>query len=295
MTIETSTAAAAAPSDEQTRGDAPFTEEGHPAAAATHSDPPPGRIVPPEHGFEFGQIGEDEKPIFDYFGTSMRTAGADPAAVTAAAAWFQAVQKGDLQMQKPSHPYNFRGCGLDSPEDQKYLTAFGNAMAAKGVSEQEVLRILRWYSDELLPATRKADAQERRTSAEESRMVERIDLEDRDRARQQLRSEWGVEYARNVQAINRYLDAMPQADREAIESEVDASGVRGLNNPQRLNDLLQKAKASTMQAATPSSVSDKIKSEIAEIENVMKTDRRRYNRDEAMQAHLRELYGMRSG
>jgi len=268
---------------------AAVTPGAQPAATA---DPAPSgtaaAATPAEHGFDFGRpIADDEKAFFDHFGSAMKTAGAQPAAVSAAVRWLDSVQDVELAPQKPTHPYNFKGTGFESPEDQKYLTAFGNALAAAGASEAEVYAMIRYWSD-LQPLLAKAQVQEARRSAEEAHIVEQIDLEDRERGRRQLLSEWRESYSANVRAINVYLDSLPDARREEIEAEVGPDGVRGLNNPKRLNELLKEARSSSVPVAP-----DQVKAEIAAIEKLMRENRKAYNADTAKQARLRELYAMR--
>ena len=114
-----------------------------------------------------------------------------------------------------------------------------------------------------------------------------------------LRAEWGAEYRGNVNSIMSFLDAAPPTD--------DGIPLKGLLMGARLSDgtllgnnpTALKWLASLAQEANPAgfiapgagtSQADSVAAEIAKIEGVMRTDRKTYDKDEKMQARLRQLY-----
>ncbi len=102
-----------------------------------------------------------------------------------------------------------------------------------------------------------------------------------------MRREWGDAYQTNLRTIFTWLDKLPAAERERIESAEDVRGTLVLNNPQWLRHLLRQA-----QDVVPAS---SVVEEIARIEGWMRADPgtptgRKYWGDEKVQARLRELY-----
>lgn len=109
-----------------------------------------------------------------------------------------------------------------------------------------------------------------------------------------LREEWKGDYRRNINATESYLDTLPAPVKEALTQGFGADGVALGNNAEVLKWLASLAlEANPLATVVPGAGSNQasaIADEIAKIENVMRTDRKAYNRDEAMQARLRELY-----
>lgn len=115
----------------------------------------------------------------------------------------------------------------------------------------------------------------------------------------QLRQEWGGDYRQNINLVGAFLEKTFGA--EVKEVLMDARGPDGraiMNHIGVLQGLADQARATLhpMQLAGQSA-GDAMKAtddEIAEIEKVMRENRAAYNKDEAMQARLRDLYEIRS-
>lgn len=212
---------------------------------------------------------------------------------------------GKLPAEPRNHGYSLAYLDM-SPEDLAVVNAFGNRMAKAGASESEFFAALRYYGDVWAPAEQRAAKQERSQAATDARQLDAMDTRDRNAARVAMQSEWGPQYRENIGLLNRWLDSLPDETRENIEREADENGRLALNNPQRLREFLhlarekmgpQQSTQRTTQSSerTAAKPGDKaaIDAEIASIENLMRTNRRAYNRDERIQARYRELLNMR--
>lgn len=108
-----------------------------------------------------------------------------------------------------------------------------------------------------------------------------------------LREEWGGDYKRNLTIMHGYLDTLPAEVAAAFRTGTGADGVPLGYNSAVLKWLTAQAmEANPVATVVPGAGANQasaIADEITSIENVMKTDRPRYNKDEAMQARYREL------
>jgi hypothetical protein len=112
-----------------------------------------------------------------------------------------------------------------------------------------------------------------------------------------LRAEWGGDYRRNLNALQNHLQTLPEAVSEALLGGRDANGIALANNPAMIKWLASLAlDANPLATVVPgagANAGTAIAEEIASIENFMRTNRAAYNRDEAKQARLRQLYDAR--
>jgi hypothetical protein len=108
-----------------------------------------------------------------------------------------------------------------------------------------------------------------------------------------LREEWGGDYKRNLNAMHGYLDTLPDAVAAAFRTGKGSDGVPLGYNPDVLKWLTAQAleanPLSTVVPGTGAKQATAIADEIAQIKQVMATDRARYDKDEGMQARYREL------
>lgn len=159
-----------------------------------------------------------------------------------------------------------------SAEDQPIAAEFVKAMG--NTPREYIDRALRWYA--ALPA--KLDA-----------ATERSDEQDLNETRNAMRSEWGHSYIPNLRAIKQLFASLPPGVQQALETAELADGTLLLNTPTGLRWLFDLARRPVSYGSQPHVAAD----EIAQIENIMRTDRRRYNNDERMQARYRDLVGGR--
>lgn len=112
-----------------------------------------------------------------------------------------------------------------------------------------------------------------------------------------LRVDWGGDYRRNVGAINGFLDTAPKGIKESFLGGRLADGSAVASNPQMLKWLaglaLQINPISTLVPGAGANQAGAVDDRINEIEKVMRTDRKTYNRDDKMQTEYRELLSAR--
>lgn len=119
------------------------------------------------------------------------------------------------------------------------------------------------------------------------------------RSEDALRGEWGNEYRGNINSIRSFLDAGP-ADEDGtplvdllLEGRL-ANGSKLGDNPTIMRWLAQMAyeanPAGFISPGTGKSQAQGVADEIAGIEKTMRENRNAYDKDEKMQARLRDLY-----
>lgn len=251
----------------------------------------------PAHKYDFAgvTIKDEHRPLVDHFGAEVSKYGlGNDVAKQAVSVMLDELQH-DYRDSAGTRTTKYNVGAFDfSPEDQPSLTRFLNKMADFGASEEEVFACLR-YAKDLEHLASKNSGKIAVAKVEAERAVRAEDMRDRGLARKELAAEWGDSYAANIALINRMLDSLPDKG-ETIENEVNSRGLRALNNPERLRELLHMAKghfpgdAQRMESAIPSAPSA-IDAKIAEIEKLMRTDRRAYNKREA---EYRELLTARA-
>ena len=112
-----------------------------------------------------------------------------------------------------------------------------------------------------------------------------------------LRREWGGDYRQNVNLISAFIEkTFPAEVKDSLLNARDPSGRAIMNIPGVMESFAEMARANLHPMALPGQTNDPrqtVEDEISEIEDVMKNDRARYNKDEKMQERLRELYRIR--
>ncbi len=108
-----------------------------------------------------------------------------------------------------------------------------------------------------------------------------------------LREEWGGDYKRNLNVMHGYLDTLPQEVADAFRHGRGPDGIPLGYNAAILKWLTAQAmEANPVATVVPGAGANQasaIADAMAEIENVMRTDRKRYNADAKMQERYREL------
>lgn len=253
------------------------------------------------HGYDFaGIVIKDEyRPVVDHFAAEVGKYGLrQEVASTAVTAFLDELQHdyGDSAGTRTTK-YNVEPFGF--PPNDPMLTRFLNKMADTGASEEEVWACLRYYKDIEALASKhegRLAVHDRALAAEADKIIDGHRAE----AEKAMRTEWGPHYEANIIALNRWLDGLPEAERVKIEQQVDEDGRSALNTPARLREFLALARsrvgsaaASTSPALAPAALpTDKagIEARIAELEKLMRTDRRAYNKREG---EYRELLAAR--
>lgn len=131
----------------------------------------------------------------------------------------------------------------------------------------------------------------------QAQMQEDEDLQYLQQSEDVLRNEWGEEYRKNVKIINGFLDTAPKGVKDAFLSGRTADGAPVGSHPGILKWLVSMARqtnpATTVVPGAGANAMHTIEDEIKSIENVMRTDRKKYNADAKMQQRLRDLYSAR--
>lgn len=201
-----------------------------------------------------------------------------------AADWFQTAAAMPPPKEPVRHSYR-ANLSAFSPADRAYANQFLNLMAHAGAPQGVIDRMLGWYHklDRLgttnVPTTKRTHI----TAADEEVALERCDR-DRDACEAYLRSVWGHSFDSNIAVVANHVRNMRADLREHLERAVYPDGKLGLNDPEIILRLFDEANG-----GTPTDLA----AAIQELEHVMRTDPRRYYRDERMQARLRHLYALR--
>lgn len=127
----------------------------------------------------------------------------------------------------------------------------------------------------------------------------RADKDDEFRATSEdtLRAEWGTDYRQNVARIGALLDTAPKGVKEQLAGARLSDGSRFGDHPEVLRFLVDISRqvnpAGVLLPGAGGNLSQSIEDEIGGIEKTMRENRSKYDKDEKMQARLRELYGAR--
>ena len=117
------------------------------------------------------------------------------------------------------------------------------------------------------------------------------DRENAQKARQALETVWGLDAQARVNEVKELLQSGPPGTLEALHSARHLDGTLLLNDPEFLRWMHNmNARASASYSGDSQTTTDR---RISEIEDIMRTNRTRYNKDESLQRELRNLYARR--
>lgn len=112
-----------------------------------------------------------------------------------------------------------------------------------------------------------------------------------------LREAWGADFKANANIYQSFIAGAPEGVREALTTARDNEGNFILYKPEVVSWLVQQAReinpAAHITPAGNEGTVQSIQGEIDSIEKFMRSDRTAYNKDEAKQARLRQLYEAR--
>ncbi|MBI3144473.1 MAG: hypothetical protein HYZ18_04240 [Pseudogulbenkiania sp.] len=238
------------------------------------------------------------EPIASLFREEMFSRGVNKHHVAVAANWFVNNCQRPPTFQMKTHEYNLSGFQIVE-SDKIPLTNFLNYLDENNVPENVVRLFLSWYW-RALPAILERWAQQNPAvpaggtaindlSDAEFKQVMKLQPKHQQQTKDHLRSMWGDHYSHRIQVASRYFAQLPAADREYFENTVCQGGIL-------LGDTvegIQYAYNEAVKQAKPNVTTDNLAGEIEAIENIMRTDRKRYNNDLALQERLRALYELR--
>ena len=108
-----------------------------------------------------------------------------------------------------------------------------------------------------------------------------------------LRGEWGDEFRRNITLVKSFLDNAPEGFKERFLTGRMSDGKQIGSDPEALRWLLQlELERNPQGVITPgagANLAQSVNDEIKQIEKVMQTDRKAYNKDEVLQERYRKL------
>lgn len=225
------------------------------------------------------------------FATDMPQLGSGPQFIQQAITVFRQLSSQPVPHDPASHGYNLSD--LLSPistPDLPYVSAFANAMWRVNASEKDVRNAVYWLGL-LYQKLEQAQAPARPTGAEPVTDAElQKVIKHNDQAIQsgqdELKARWGYQYESNMALVKKYFASLSPREQQGFENAV-VDGRMALNHPDIIEGLYKQATAGAPKSAVG------VESEIAEIEKILRTDRKRYNSDSAMQARLRDLYDLR--
>lgn len=213
--------------------------------------------------------------------------------ILAARQWFrQAASSAAPRAIMPAHPYRLHGYRFE-PADEPYVQTFCNHMWRVRASEDVVRKFLSAYTSlvDRLQQAQQAQQPQRQPSygttlddlsdAQYQLVMARAEADKR-AAMDELRTRWGHEFAQKLQVVKTYFAKLPAIERDHLDSLVTQGGRLAGNSSEFIVRMYEQAVGSRPSGAN-------LQTEIDEIEHVLRTDRKRYNRDLMMQARYREL------
>ncbi len=167
-------------------------------------------------------------------------------------------------------------------EDKPLFDGFAKAMHDLNAPPAMIHAAVEWYygmQDEQVQAQQGADG-ERKTKLES-----------------ELRTAWGQDFQANANIYMGYIDSAPAEVKEALTTARDIDGNYILYRPEVVAWLTAQARelnptGHILPGGSGGDLSS-VQTEIDGIEKLMRTNRSEYNRDEAKQARLRQLYTAR--
>lgn len=166
--------------------------------------------------------------------------------------------------------------------DKPLFESFAKGLHTLNADPKVAQYAVKWYNDfqeqSLAKQTENDDSQ--RTAVED-----------------ELRKEWGNDYRANINHINGFLAQAPQGVSDLVANARGPDGRAILNDPNVVRWFAQVAREANpvgiIVPNTGGNAGETIATEIGTIEKYMKENRTAYNKDEKMQARLRDLYDAR--
>lgn len=215
--------------------------------------------------------------------------------ISAAVEWYRNNAPKQHVNVRAAHRYN-----LYSHQNDGMANSFANAMARVGASQEFVNNCL-WLLEQLAARVQQnhvshgKSAQGSATSDPTDQLTdEQYDavLEANETAKANtlgyLKNLWGTSFHANLRVVGDYFAKLPARDQEHL-NQFTNGWIAGTNTPEVMLGIYNMA----IGTGTLPKSGAAIAQEIANIENVMKTNRGAYMKDEQLQARYRTLLDMR--
>lgn len=242
------------------------------------------------------QVQANIQNLANVFTTDMASLGFSQTDIQLCIGWFKQSLASPIT-RMPARKHNFE---LWQMSNDAGMNAFANFAWGKGLSQQLIQSICYWmaqlddyqhsqgrFAPQQVQRTTSADPTDALSDADYDRVVA-INEQAQAQTRGYLSDLWGSSYAANMRVVNTYFQNLPANEQEHL-NQFTTGWVKGTNTVDVLLGLYKQAIGSGSLPKNGAEVSR----EIASIENVMKTDRKAYMRDEQLQARYRELLRMR--
>lgn len=213
--------------------------------------------------------------------------------INAAISWFQTNARKTPARETKRHSYN-----LHDQAGDLVAESFGNAMAKAGATQEFISNCL-WLLGELNKRLGASQGKPMpRTAPQTTDPLDSLDdaqyaavIKANQAAALQteitLRRKWGdSSYLQNVQVAQEYLESLPPSE-QAHFNQYTMGFIHSLNTVEVLEFLFNNA------IGAGNIPSGAVQAEINQIENLMRTNKAAYNKDNQIQARLRTLYNIR--
>lgn len=192
-------------------------------------------------------------------------------------------RKGNGIPEKPEGYFEKLPNGLViGADDKPMFDAVAQKLHARNVSPEVIHDLAEWYygmQDQQIQTQQSADA------------AAKPALE------AALREAWGADFKANANVYASYLEAAPKEVQDVLKSARDAEGNFILYRPEVVSWLVAQAReinpAGHITPAGNEGTVQSVQAEIDKIEKFMRTNRTEYNKDQAMQDRVKQLYGAR--
>lgn len=192
-------------------------------------------------------------------------------------------RKGNNIPEKPEGYFEKLPNGLVIGEDDKPMfDSVAQKLHARNVQPEVIHDLAEWYygmQDQQIQAQQAADAQAKPV------------LESA------LREAWGADFKANANVYASYIASAPKEVQDVLKSARDAEGNFILYRPEVVSWLVAQAReinpAAHITPAGNEGTVQSVQAEIDSIEKFMRTNRTEYNKDNAKQERLRQLYDAR--
>lgn len=242
------------------------------------------------------QLAEVHREIGITIAADLQRLGHPQAWVNAAQAWYAANIGKELGRVQRRHSFNLHAHAGDALAE-----SFGNAMARAGVNQEFVSNAL-WLLEEMVRRLTAGNGVPAHAGAPTTGSAEAIldSLDDRtydyvvrhnetvkSQTEAYLRSKWRDSYEQNVATAAAYLAQLPASHRAHFDAFEPGTWTLALNSATTVEGLFKQS----LGGALPSGAA--LATEIMQLEDYMRRDRRAYNKNLQAQSRLRTLYELR--
>lgn len=250
-----------------------------------------GQALPP--GATQAHAEQALNQIATVFEKDMAQLGFDSWMVNAATNWFKSNALLPPAPEIRRHHYRLDGFRIPD-QDKPAVESFLNCMADVNAPLRFVQAAL-WWVDQLgkqqTPQPQTQSPSQNDITDAEWKIIERRCESDKAACDAALRNYFGNQYRISMRLISEYLDTLPVQDRERLEMTVCKGGLLSGNSFEVVVGIYQAAIGANSLPSGGSAIAD----EIAQIERLMRTNRKAYLADERLQARYRELLTRRDG